>query len=93
MLGKAGDLDVFVTNASELRGLSNAQIADKLSISNMPGGFQVFEFPSSSVEGIASPIFRTNPGFIGGGKTAGGAAEFVIPNGQIPAGATSWFPH
>ncbi|WP_369124724.1 MULTISPECIES: polymorphic toxin type 10 domain-containing protein [unclassified Pseudomonas] len=89
---KPGDLDAFVTNASELRGLSNAQIAERLTIPEIPGGFRVIEFPSSSVDGIASPVFRTNPGFVQGGKTAGGAAEFVIPNGPIPSGATQWFP-
>jgi len=92
-LGKAGDLDVFVTNASELKGLSNAQIADKLATPEVPGGFNVIEFPSSSVDGIASPVFRINNGFVGGGQTAGGAAEFVIPNGPIPTGATQWIPH
>lgn len=92
-LAKTGDLDVFVTNASELRGLSNSQIAEKLTIPEIPGGFKVIEFPSSSVNGIASPVFRTNPGFIQGGKTARGAAEFVIPNGPIPTGATQWIPY
>jgi hypothetical protein len=58
----------------------------------IPGGFRVIGFPSSFVDGIASPVFRTNPGFVQGGKTAGGAAEFVIFNGQIPSGATQWFP-
>ncbi|WP_262482861.1 polymorphic toxin type 10 domain-containing protein [Aquimarina longa] len=37
--------------------------------------------------GLSTPINRTNPGFIGGGKTAGGAREFAIPNQKIPAGA------
>ncbi|SFS08517.1 RHS repeat-associated core domain-containing protein [Dyella sp. OK004] len=92
-LGRAGDVDVFVTNASELRGLSNAEIASKLTIPEVPGGFRVIEFPSSSVDGIASPVFRSNPGFLQGGQTANGAAEFVIPNGPIPPGATQWLPH
>lgn len=85
-LGAPGAIDVFVTNASELRGLTAQQIAQKLAI---PGSssFRVIEFPSANVEGIASPIGRTNPGFIEGGRTAGGASEFVIPNGPIPAGA------
>ena len=47
----------------------------------------LIEFPTPS-EGLASPVFRTNPGFVGGGQTAGGASEFVIPNGSIPPGAT-----
>ncbi len=91
-LGKVGEVDVFVANASELRGLSNAQIAEKLSIPEVPGGFKVIEFPSSSVDGIASPVNRTNNGFVMGGQTAGGAAEFVVPNGPIPVGAIQWIP-
>jgi hypothetical protein len=38
---------------------------------------------------VLQPISRTNPGFIGGGQTAGGAPEFVVPNGPIPPGATT----
>jgi hypothetical protein len=30
--------------------------------------------------GLASPIFRQDPGFVGRGRTAGNAREFVIPN-------------
>ncbi|MCH9692101.1 MAG: hypothetical protein K0U59_08595, partial [Gammaproteobacteria bacterium] len=86
-LGKTDD--VFVTDASALKGLNSKQIADKLTIPQSSTGFKVIEFPSSNVSGIASPINRTNPGFIQGGRTAGGAPEFVIPNGPIPAGATT----
>ncbi len=49
----------------------------------------MIEFPSGNVSGIASPVNRTDPGFIGGGRTAGGAREFVIPNGAIPAGSSA----
>jgi Novel toxin 10 len=52
-----------------------------------PSGFQVIEFPTP--EGIASPINRTNPGFVGGGKTAGGLPEYTVPNGPIPKNATT----
>lgn len=48
----------------------------------------VIEFSTPS-EGLASPVFRSNPGFVGGGLTSGGAPEFVIPNGPIPPGATT----
>ena len=51
------------------------------------GGFQVIEF-STPGEVLASPVIRTNPGVVGGGQTAGGASEFVIPNGPIPPGAS-----
>lgn len=86
-LGRLGEPDVFVTNASEVRGLSIKEIAQKLTIPESSSGFRIIEFPSANVNGIASPVYRTNPGFIGGGRTAGGASEFVIPNGPIPPGA------
>ena len=41
-----------------------------------------------SETGLATPIVSDSPGFVGGGQTAGGAAEFTIPNGPIPSGAT-----
>ena len=50
--------------------------------------FTTIQFPTPA-QGLASPVFRSNPGFIGGGVTSGGAPEFVIPNGPIPAGATT----
>jgi hypothetical protein len=31
-------------------------------------------------EGVATPVFRGTPGFVGEGVTGGGAREFVIPN-------------
>ena len=39
------------------------------------------------MNGLASPINRTNPGFVGKGRTLGGAREFTIPNQQIPKDA------
>jgi len=86
-LGAPGAADVFVTDAAELEGLSAQQIATKLGIPESPTGFQVIEFPTPS-EGLASPILRSNPGFVGGGQTSGGAVEYVIPNGPIPPTAT-----
>ena len=86
-LGRPGADDVFVTAADDIRGLNARQIADRLTIEPSPTGFRVIEFPTPN-SGIASPINRTNRGFVGGGRTAGGAREFVIPNAQIPIGAT-----
>jgi RHS repeat-associated protein len=85
-LGAPSAADVFVTDAAQLEGLNAQQIAAKLTIPESPSGFQVIEFPTPQ-RGLASPVFRSNPGFVGGGQTAGGASEFVIPNGPIPAGA------
>ncbi len=87
-LGKPVAKDVFVTGADDIRGLSAKQIAKRLTIPQSPTGFRVTEFPTPK-SGIASPINRADPGFVGGGRTAGGAREFVIPNGSIPAGSTT----
>ena len=87
-LGRPGADDVFVTDASDIRGLSAKQIAERLTIPESPTGFRVIEFPTPK-SGIASPINRTDPGFIGGGRTAGGAREFIIPNGSIPSGSST----
>jgi len=91
-LGAPGAADVFVTNAAELEGLNAQQIAAKLTIPESPTGFQIIQF-STPESGLASPVFRTNPGFIQGGQSAGGASEFVIPNGPIPTGSTITVVH
>jgi hypothetical protein len=86
-LGLPGSADVFVTDAAAIRGMTSAQIAPRLGIP-ASDTFSVFEFPSAG-QNLASPVFRSNPGFIGRGLTSGGAPEFVIPNGPIPPGATT----
>ena len=85
-LGRPGAADVLVTAAKDIAGKNASQIANRLGIPQSPTGFRVFEF-STPQSGVASPVFRTDPGFIGGGLTSGGAREFVIPNGPIPPGA------
>jgi RHS repeat-associated protein len=86
-LGAPSAIDVFVTTPEALEGLDAAGIAQRLTIPESQTGFQVFEFATPDL-GLASPVFRTDPGFVQGGYTAGGAPEFVIPNGPIPASAT-----
>jgi hypothetical protein len=66
------------------------EIAEFLTIKPSPTGFRVIEFSTPS-EGLATPINRCDPGFVGGGKTVGGALEFVIPNGSIPSDAITRF--
>ena len=83
-LGKSGADMVYVTGARDIRGLSAKKIAERLTIPESPKGFRVIEFPTPK-SGIASPVNRTDPGFIGGGRTAGGAREFAIPNRSIPS--------
>lgn len=86
-LGAPSASDVFVTAAEDIKGLNATEIANKLTIPESNSGFKVIEFETPS--GIASPFNRTNPGFINGGKTAGGAREFTIPNQDIPKKATT----
>ncbi len=87
-LGQPGASDVFVTDAAELKGLTTSyQIAQKLTLKQangnlVQGPFRIIEFDAPS-SGIAQPLNRGNPGFINGGKTAGGATEYVIPNSNI----------
>lgn len=40
----------------------------------------IAEFRLLTTSGIASPVNRTNQGFVGGGLTAGGAREWVVPS-------------
>lgn len=87
-LGRAGATDVFVTEASQLKGLKNSdEIAKKLTLLNedgslVKGPFRIIEFDTPA-EGLAQPINRSNPGYVNGGKTAGGATEYIIPNLKI----------
>jgi len=85
-LGAKGSSDVFVTAAKDIKGLDAKGIAKKLTIPYNPKGFKIIEF-KTPIEGISSPIKRDNPGFVGGGRTAGGAREFTIPNQKIPENA------
>jgi hypothetical protein len=85
--GTHGNCDAFVTASGDIVGMNSAQIAKRLSIPESPTGFRVIEFPTPG-QGVATPVFRTTPGFIQGGRTLGGAREFVIPNQRIPPGST-----
>jgi len=87
-LGAIGVEDVFVTATNDIAGLNASQIAKRLTIPNSSSGFRVIEFDTPGV-GLSSPINRTNPGFVGFGRTAGGAREFTIPNQVIPNGSTT----
>jgi hypothetical protein len=84
-LGRPGSNDVFVVDADDIAGLNAEQLAKRLTIPQSEK-FTVIRFPAPET-GIASPVFRENPGFIPGGLTRGGAREYVIPNGPIPSNA------
>ncbi len=85
-LGPPGNNDVFVTTPEDIAGLNASQISQRLGI-GQSDIFTIIEFPTPS-EGLASPINRSDPGFVGSGQTSGGATEFVIPNQTVPENAT-----
>lgn len=86
-IGPPSSSDVFVTSADDISSLNSSfLISNKLTLVNHRGNlskgpFTIIEF--NTPQSIASPINRPNPGFVGFGKTKGGATEFVIPNLRI----------
>lgn len=86
-LGSPGALDVFVTASDDIAGMGSKQIAKRLTIPHNNSGFKVIEFNTPKF-GISSPVNRLDPGFVGYGRTLGGAREFTIPNQLIPSNAT-----
>lgn len=87
-LGGPGATDVFVTAANDIAGNSSSQgLATRLTMLDnsgrlRPGPFAVIEFDTPT-NGLSSPVFRDNLGFLQGGLTRGGAREFVLPNLQV----------
>ncbi len=87
-LGNPGATDVFVTAANDIAGNTSSQgLATRLTMldnsgSLRQGPFAVIEFDTPT-NGLASPVFRNNPGFLQGGLTRGGAREFLLPNLQV----------
>ena len=81
-LGKPGDPDVFITAAEDLaRYRTQASVERRLALppSNERRAVVTFKYDVEA-GGIASPVFRNYPGFVGKGRTLGGAREWVIPN-------------
>ncbi len=81
-LGRPTDSDVFVTGADDINNLNANQISQRLTIPASDTGFDVLTFKTPK-EGVASPFNRSDIGFINGGRTAGGAREFILPNLRI----------
>ena len=84
-LGGPGAQDVFVTAADDIAGIgSSSELASRLTLLDdagrlRQGPFAIIEFDTPA-SGVASPVVRTTPGFVQGGRTAGRAREFVLPN-------------
>ena len=87
-LGPPGAADVFVTATDDIAGIGTSSgIQQRLTLLDNTGnarsgpfGVISFDVPPS---GLASPVFRNNPGFVQGGTTAGGGREFILPNLQV----------
>jgi hypothetical protein len=88
-LGRPGSPDAFVTAPADIRRIKTARgLAKRLTLLDNDGSLQsgpyiVLEFDTPW--GIASPINRSHPGFVGFGRTAGGAREWVVPNLPLSA--------
>ena len=87
-LAPAGRAEAFVAAAEDLEGITTAlELAERLTLvdgagSLLHGPWAIIEFDAPEV-GLASPVISEIPGFIGQGRTAGGAREFVIPNAVV----------
>jgi len=80
-LARPGDPDVFITAAEDLaRYRTQSAVESRLALPSGPQRAVVTFKYDWEAGGIASPILRNYPEFIGGGITAGGAREWVIPN-------------
>ncbi len=78
-----GSREAFVTSSRELpANFSRKQIANLLAIGEENVG-GILRFRLKDPTGLASPIRRNIPGFVGGGRTGGGLPEFVIPNRSV----------
>ena len=78
-------VDAFVTAWLDISMYSAVQISQRLEIASH-SSYKVLILPISSlVEDIATPIRRNSSGFVGGGRTSGGAREFVVPNQPVPS--------
>lgn len=74
--------------AEDVEGLSADELSSRLGIGAAPS-FYLITFPVESIRGaLASPVRRPDQCFVGGGRTRGGAREFVIRNQPIPPFAT-----
>jgi RHS repeat-associated protein len=87
-LGAPRASEVFVAATDDLAGITTSRgLAQRLTLLDEAGNlrqgpFGVIDFNTPAV-GLASPVFRTNPGFLQGGFTRGGAREFSLPNAAI----------
>ncbi|MCX7683011.1 MAG: polymorphic toxin type 10 domain-containing protein [Anaerolineae bacterium] len=81
-LARPSEPDVFVTAAADLSHYRTQRSVERrlaLPPSDKPRSVVSFDYDVNKGS-IASPINRPYPEFVPGGRTAGGAREWVIPN-------------
>lgn len=85
-LARPDAAEAFITAASDIKRIKTAHgLARRLTLVDEAGNLRtgpmlVLQFNLPKDTPIASPVFRNIPGFVGFGRTAGGAREFVVPN-------------
>ncbi|MBI5247111.1 MAG: tetratricopeptide repeat protein [Elusimicrobia bacterium] len=84
-IGRIGNQHAFVTAAEDITGLNAQELSQRLGIKPAQQ-FLVISFRNPQLK-IATPVAFDDPQFIGRGLTSGGAREFVLPNGPLPADA------
>ena len=76
----------FITTSESLpKGMTKKELAKMLTIrEGNVGAILRFKLDGNHLENLATPYNRFEmDGFINGGRTDGGLAEFVIPNREI----------
>lgn len=86
-IGRAdNDGRIFVVAADDIAGISTPEeLAKRLTLLNESGqlnvkSYAIIEFNLDDVTNLTFPVFRSNPGFISGGYTLGGAREYTMAN-------------
>jgi hypothetical protein len=78
--------EAWISAADDLKGIETVKAAaQRLTLVNRNGGLRldanaIVDLRLKTNSGIASPINRLDSGFVGGGRTAGGAREWIIPS-------------
>ncbi len=85
----SGGTEAWITASDDLAGINTVEgVANRLTLIDDAGnlrlhGDAVVQFSIDDMTGIASPYNRTNAGFINGGRTGGGAREWLVQS-DIP---------
>jgi hypothetical protein len=82
----SGGTEAWITAADDLAGISTVEgAAKRLTLVDEAGNLRlasdaVVIFRIKNLSNLASPYNRSNPGFVNGGLTGGGAREWLVPS-------------